>query len=340
MPLKTPRLDASATARASHLLQEEAPPMSKMTPQEMARQIGSGLLSFPVTPFSADYSFDEKTYRANMDWLCGYDVAGLFAAGGTGEFFSLTPAEVPEIVKAAVEETRGRVPVLAGTGYGTAIAREIAVGAERAGADGLLLLPPYLTQSEQEGLAAHVEAVCASVRIGVIVYNRDNAILQPDTLARLCERCENLVGYKDGIGDIELMTRVHARLGDRLTYVGGLPTAETFALPYLDMGVTTYSSAVFNFVPEFATRFYAAVRRRDHETIHAGLKDFILPLIAIRNRKKGYAVSIIKAGMKAIGRDSGPVRPPLTDLTEQEMAELASLVQGSAAIQSAQQAAE
>jgi 5-dehydro-4-deoxyglucarate dehydratase len=314
--------------------------MSKMTPQEMARTIGGGLLSFPVTPFKPDFSFDEATYRANMDWLCGHDVAGLFAAGGTGEFFSLTPAEVPQIVAVAVSETKGRVPVLAGTGYGTAIAREIAVQAEKAGADGLLLLPPYLTHSEQDGLAAHVQAVCASVKIGVIVYNRDNAILQPDTLARLCERCPNLVGYKDGIGDIELMQRVYSKMGDRLTYVGGLPTAETFALPYLDMGVTTYSSAVFNFVPEFATRFYAAVRRRDHEAIHSGLKDFILPLIAIRNRRKGYAVSIIKAGMKVIGRDSGPVRPPLTDLTDAEMAELAALVAMLPAAASTRQAAE
>jgi len=314
--------------------------MSKMTPKEMAGQIGGGLLSFPVTPFKADHSFDEATYRSNMDWLCGYDVAGLFSAGGTGEFFSLTPAEVPQVVAVAVDETKGRVPVLAGTGYGTAIAREIAIGVEKAGADGLLLLPPYLVHSEQEGLAAHVEAVCAATSLGVIVYNRDNAILQPDTLARLCDRCPNLVGYKDGIGDIELMTRVHSKLGDRLTYVGGLPTAETFALPYLDMGVTTYSSAVFNFVPEFATHFYAAVRRRDHQAIHAGLRDFILPLIAIRNRKKGYAVSMIKAGMKVIGRDSGPVRPPLTDLTEAEVAEVAALVARLPAIGSAQQAAE
>jgi 5-dehydro-4-deoxyglucarate dehydratase len=151
-------------------------------------------------------------------------------------------------------------------------------------------------------------------------------MLNEDTLARLCERCPNLVGYKDGVGDIELMTRVYSRMGDRLTYVGGLPTAETFALPYLDMGVTTYSSAVFNFVPEFATAFYAAVRRRDHAAIQAGLKNFILPLIAIRNRKKGYAVSMIKAGMKVIGRDSGPVRPPLTDLNEAEIAEIGALV--------------
>src|SRR3954471_7574384 len=259
--------------------------MSKMTPQEMAKAIGSGLLSFPVTPFKADFSFDETTYRANMDWLCSYDVAGLFAAGGTGEFFSLTAAEVPQVVKVAVEETKGRVPVLAGTGYGTAIAREIAIGAEKAGADGLLLLPPYLMHSEQAGLAAHVEAVCASTKLGVIVYNRDNAVLAEDTLARLCDKCPNLVGYKDGIGDIELMQRIRLRVGDRLVYVGGLPTAETFALPYLDMGVTTYSSAVFNFVPEFATSFYAAVRARDHARIDAGLREFILPLVAIRNRR-------------------------------------------------------
>jgi len=300
--------------------------MSSMTPQEMAQQIGGGLLSFPVTPFKADYSFDEARYRANLDWLCDYDVAGLFAAGGTGEFFSLTPIEVARVVRVAVEQTRGRVPVLAGTGYGTALAKDIAVAAEHAGADGLLLLPPYLVNSEPDGLAAHVEAVCAATRLGVIVYNRDNAMLNEDTLARLCDRCPNLVGYKDGVGDIELMMRVYTRLGDRLTYVGGLPTAETFALPYLDMGVTTYSSAVFNFVPEFATGFYAAVRRRDHAAIRAGLKNFILPLIAIRNRRKGYAVSIIKAGMKVIGRDSGPVRPPLTDLTKNELAELTALV--------------
>lgn len=299
---------------------------SGMAPKDMAKAIGAGLLSFPVTPFTASYAFDERRYRENLDWLSGFKIAGLFAAGGTGEFFSLTPAEVAKVVGVAVEQVGGRLPVIAGVGYGTAIARELAAAVERAGAEGILLLPPYLVHSEQEGLAAHVEAVCNSTKLGVMVYNRDNAMLSPDTLARLCERCPNLVGYKDGVGDIELMTRVYSKLGDRVVYLGGLPTAETFALPYLDMGVTTYSSAVFNFVPDFATRFYAAVRARDHAAINAGLESFILPLVALRNRKRGYAVSIIKAGMKVIGRDSGPVRPPLTDLTSEEMAELTSLV--------------
>ncbi|MCW5685987.1 MAG: 5-dehydro-4-deoxyglucarate dehydratase [Pseudolabrys sp.] len=297
-----------------------------MAPKEMAKSIGDGLLSFPVTPFKADYSFDETVYRSNLDWLCRYNVAGLFAAGGTGEFFSLTAAEVHQVVRAAVEEARGRVPVLAGAGYGTAMACDLAKSAERAGADGILLLPPYLMSPEQDGLSAHIEAVCHATKLGVIVYDRDNAVIHPDTLARLCDRLPNLVGYKDGIGSIELMTRVYSKLGDRLTYIGGLPTAETFALPYLDMGVTTYSSAVFNFVPEFSTKFYAAVRARNHHAVMRGLTDFILPLVEIRNRKRGYAVSIVKAGMRAIGRDSGPVRPPLTDLTPSETEELCALI--------------
>jgi 5-dehydro-4-deoxyglucarate dehydratase len=146
------------------------------------------------------------------------------------------------------------------------------------------------------------------------------------TLEQLCARCPNLIGFKDGVGDIELMTRIYARMGDRLTYIGGLPTAETFALPYLEMGVTTYSSAIFNFLPNFAQQFYTAVRARDRERVYAGLRDFVLPYIAIRNRRKGYAVSIVKAGMNAIGRPAGPVRSPLLDLSEQELAELKKLI--------------
>jgi 5-dehydro-4-deoxyglucarate dehydratase len=218
------------------------------------------------------------------------------------------------------------VPVIAGAGYGTAIAKELAVAAERAGADGILLLPTYLTETGADGIAAHVEAVCKSTRLGVIFYNRDRARLTEDALERVCDRCPNLVGFKDGVGDIEAMTRIYARMGDRLTYIGGLPTAETFALPYLELGVTTYSSAIFNFLPEWALAFYDAVRRHDHATVYAELQRFVLPYIGIRNRRPGYAVSIVKAGMRAIGRGAGSVRPPLTDLTDNERQELAALI--------------
>ena len=277
--------------------------MSRMTPAEMAATIGGGLLSFPVTHFDGAHQFVEKDYREHCGWMLEYELAGLFAAGGTGEFFSLTPAEVTAVVKAAVDETAGKTPVVAGCGYGTAIAVDLAKSAEANGADGVLLLPPYLMVPGQEGLAAHVEAVCKATKLGVIVYNRDNAVLNEDTLEKLCDRNPNLVGFKDGVGDIELMMKVYAR-----------------------MGVTTYSSAIFNFVPEFALDFYKAVRARDHATIMAGLRDFVLPYIALRNKGKGYAVSIVKAGMTAIGRTAGPVRLPLVNLSDAELAELSALI--------------
>ena len=275
--------------------------MSQISPQDMAQTLAKGLLSFPVTHFDKDFQFQEGPYREHCAWLLSFKrLTGLFAAGGTGEFFSLTPGEVTAVVEAAVKETKGQTPVIAGCGYGTAIAVEQAIAAEKAGADGLLLLPPYLMVPSQEGLMAHVEAVCKATKIGVIVYNRDNAKLNADSVARLCERNPNLVGFKDGVGDIELMMRVYTKVGDRLTYIGGLPTAETFALPYLEMGVTTYSSAIYNFMPEWALSFYDAVRAKDQAKVMKGLKEFVMPYIAIRDENRGYAVSIVKAGMTAI----------------------------------------
>ncbi|MGW8380498.1 5-dehydro-4-deoxyglucarate dehydratase [Streptomyces sp. ODS28] len=301
--------------------------MASLTPAELGRRLGSGLLSFPVTHFKDDdLSFDGPAYRENIARLSKHDVGGLFAAGGTGEFFSLTPAEVREVVAAAVRSAPEGTPIVAPAGYGTAMAAEFAAEAERAGADGVLLFPPYLTEASQEGLARHVEAVCRATSLGVVVYSRANAVYTDVTLARLAESCPNLIGYKDGAGDIDAMTRIHARLGDRLTYIGGLPTAETYALPYLELGVTTYSSAIFNFLPEFALAFYEAVRERRHEDVRRMLNGFVLPYTAIRARRPGYAVSIVKAGMTATGHHAGPVRPPLTDLTPEERGELGTLL--------------
>jgi 5-dehydro-4-deoxyglucarate dehydratase len=300
--------------------------MSKMSRPELAKRIGDGLLSFPVTHFTPQFELDEEPYREHIAWLLEHKPAALFAAGGTGEFFSLTEEEYRKVVSAAVTETAGQVPVIAGCGYGTAMAKQFARAAEAAGADGILLFPPYLVNADTDGLLAHAEVVCNATNLAVIFYNRDNAVVNENTLERLCERCPNLVGLKDGVGDIELMTRIYARIGSRLIYIGGLPTAETFALPYLEMGVTTYSSAIFNFLPRYAQKFYAAVRARDREQIFARLREFVLPYITIRNRRKGYAVSIVKAGMKAIERSAGPVRAPLVDLDATELDQLRKLI--------------
>ncbi len=300
--------------------------MTRFSPREMADALGKGLLAFPVTHFDEALAFDERPYRAHVQWMLSHQPAGLFAAGGTGEFFSLSPDEVETVARVTVEETAGRMPVLAGVGYGHALALDLVKRAERAGADGILLFPPYLIGSPQDGLAAHIEAVCKATELGVIVYSRDNAVLEAATIARLCERCPNLVGLKDGVGDIENMVRATTMIGDRLMYVGGLPTAETFALPYLTMGVATYSSALFNFLPEFGRAFFDAVRSNDLEAVRTGLREFVLPYIAIRNRGRGYAVSIVKAGAEIVGRPAGRVRPPLVDLDPRSREELAALI--------------
>ncbi|MGY1847182.1 MULTISPECIES: 5-dehydro-4-deoxyglucarate dehydratase [unclassified Blastococcus] len=300
--------------------------MTLLAPDALADRLKSGLLSFPVTHFDADLQFDEPRYRKHLAWQASFDVAGLFAAGGTGEGFSLTSAELDRVVRVAVDEVAGRVPVIAPATGGTAVSAAQARAAEAAGASGLLLFPPYLTEASQRGLVEHISAVCRSTDLGVIVYSRANAVLSDTTVAEVAERNPNLIGLKDGVGDIEQMTRTYARVGDRLIYIGGLPTAETFALPLLQLGVTTYSSALYNFLPEFALRFYAAVRAQDRGAVYGMLNDFVLPYTEIRDRAKGYAVSIVKAGLTAVGRDGGRVRPPLTDLTEAELAELTALV--------------
>src|ERR1035437_1992064 len=185
--------------------------MSKMSLEEFAKKIGAGLLSFPVTHFTDSYASKGGGSGGHIEGLLAHKPAGLFAAGGTGEFFSLTLDEFSTVVSAAVQQTNHRVPVVAGCGYGTAMAKKFAQAGEAAGADGLLLLPPYLLNAEPAGLVAHVDAVCAATKLGVIFYNRDNAILNDVWLERLCSRCPNLIGFKDGYGDADLMTRIYAR---------------------------------------------------------------------------------------------------------------------------------
>ncbi len=297
-----------------------------MQPQELKTIMGSGLLSFPLTDFDSDGNFNARGYAERLEWLAPYGASALFAAGGTGEFFSLTAEEYPVIIETAVQTCRGKVPIIAGAGGPTRFAIQCAQAAEKAGAHGILLLPHYLTEAGQEGLAAHVEAVCKSVKFGVIVYNRGQSRFTPETLARLAERNANLVGFKDGVGDIELMNSIYMKMGDRFAYLGGLPTAEVYAAAYKALGTPVYSSAVFNFIPKTAMDFYHAVANDDQATQHRLLREFFMPYLELRNRMPGYAVSIVKAGAKIVGHDAGPVRAPLTDLKAGEMDALKALI--------------
>ena len=297
-----------------------------MTPQELKSVLQAGLLSFPLTDFDASLRFAPAPYAERLEWLQPYGASVLFAAGGTGEFFSLEPGEFADVIRVALDTCRGRTPIVAGAGGGTTLAIKYAQEAERLGAQGILLLPHYLTEGSQAGLVAHVEAVCRSVAIGVIVYNRGACRLTPASLQALAQRCPNLIGFKDGVGDIEKFVAVRQTLGERFAYLGGLPTAEVFAGAYKAMGCPVYSSAVFNFAPRTAMTFYTAHAAGDAATCDALIRDFFLPYIALRNRGEGYAVSIVKAGATIVGHSAGPVRPPLSDLQPDEFEQLRALV--------------
>ncbi|QIJ61986.1 5-dehydro-4-deoxyglucarate dehydratase [Streptomyces sp. JB150] len=292
--------------------------------------VPSGPLFFPVTAFGPDGGVDLDVYRAHVRRGVEAGAAAVFACCGTGEFHALTPEEFQRCVRAAVEESAGRVPVVAGAGYGTALAVRYARLAEEAGADGLLAMPPYLVVAGQEGLLRHYRELAAATALPVIVYQRDNVVLTPETAVELA-RTDGVVGLKDGLGDLDLMQRIVSAVrteapGDFL-YFNGLPTAEQTQLAYRGIGVTLYSSAVFCFVPELALAFHQALRTGDDTTAHRLLDGFYRPFVELRAQGRGYAVALVKAGVRLRGLDVGEVRPPLNEPGENHVKQLAQLIE-------------
>jgi 5-dehydro-4-deoxyglucarate dehydratase len=309
---------------------------------DLAHRLGipSGPLFFPVTAYGPDGSVDLAVYRAHVRRGVDAGAAAVFACCGTGEFHALTPEEFEDCVRAAVEETAGRVPVVAGAGYGTALAVRYARLAEAAGADGLLAMPPYLVVAAQEGLLRHYREVAAATTLPVIVYQRDNAVFTPETVVELA-RSEGIIGLKDGLGDLDLMQRIVSAvrtegLGDFL-YFNGLPTAEQTQLAYQAIGVPLYSSAVFCFAPEIALAFHRALSDGDRATADRLLDGFYRPFVELRARGRGYAVSLVKAGVRMRGLDVGEVRPPLHEPDGDHVKQLAEIIErGYALLEEAQ----
>jgi 5-dehydro-4-deoxyglucarate dehydratase len=288
-------------------------------------RIADGIMAFPATPFHPDLSFNEEGYESHVAFLTQHSPTALVAAGGAGELFSLSMAEHERVVRATVRAANG-VPVIGGAGYGTPMACEMAQAVERAGGDAILLLPPYLIRSEQEGLFRHIRTVCDSTSLAVIPYSRDNAVIHPMTMVRLAEACPNVIALKDGTGDISGVNVIRGHIGNRLAIVNGAPTAEVFAPQFQDAGVLSYSSAVFTFLPLVATQYFRALRAGDRALVETMLEEFYAPIVALRDRKRGFSVSIVKAGLKVVGASAGPVRPPLVDFDVEEEAMLAALI--------------
>jgi 5-dehydro-4-deoxyglucarate dehydratase len=300
--------------------------------------LSRGILAFPATPFNAAGDLDSEALERHVAAIAAHRPIALVPAGAAGELFSIDVAEHDRVVSATVRAAHG-VPVIAGIGGGLALARQQARNAERAGADGVLLLPPYLTNAEQQGLAAYARTVAAASGLPLIVYSRGNGVFRPDTLLRLADSCPNLIGVKDGTGDLDLVLETQHRTAGRLLLINGAPTAEMLAAQTFAIGVTAYSSAVFAFAPAIAQAFYDAVAAGDQRRQHALLEGFYLPYSAIRRRRAGNAGAIIKAGLKVTGQPMGPVRPPLLDLDDRDCAELLALIDAGTAIAAAARAA-
>lgn len=298
----------------------------------LAARLGvpSGPLFFPVTAYAPDGAVDLDTYRLHVRRGVEAGAAAVFACCGTGEFHALTPEEFELCVSAAVEAADGRVPVVAGTGYGTALAVRYARLAGRAGADGLLAMPPYLVRAGQEGLLRHYREVAAATSLPLIVYQRDNAVLTPKAVVELA-RTEGIIGLKDGLGDLDLMQRTLSavRAGGRgdFLYFNGLPTAELTQSAYRGIGITLYSSAVFCFAPEIAVACHTAFRTGDTDTVNRLIDGFYRPFVELRDKGLGYAVSLVKAGVRMRGLDVGEVRPPLHEPAGDHVKQLARLIE-------------
>jgi 5-dehydro-4-deoxyglucarate dehydratase len=291
-----------------------------------------GLLSFPLTPFTEADAVDLAMFAEHVEAQIAAGPAALFVACGTGEFTALDQTEYAAVVGTAVLVAGGRVPVYAGVGGGPRMARDSAERAAEAGADGLLLLPPYLVGSTPAGVVAHVRYVAAGTELPVVVYQRANAILDPAAAVSLLD-VPNVVGIKDGRGDVDEMLRLvtairasgHPR-AEEFGFLNGLPTAELSAVAYAAIGVDSYSSASLCFVPDIATAFHRAMAEGDTAAMRTLLAEFYLPFVALRDQVPGYAVSLIKAGARLAGLAMGPVRPPLVEPSAAHVDALAEII--------------
>lgn len=281
-----------------------------------------GAIAFPVTPFGSDLSLDLDGFRRNLRAMLEHPFAAIVAAGGTGELYSLTPAEHLDVVRLTVEESRGRIPVIAGTGYNTALGAQLATQAANAGASGVLVFPPYYPAADEDGLFDYYRIIAEATPLGMLIYSRD--WFHPD--APLVERLASLptlVAWKDGQGDIRRLQVLRQQIGDRLCWVGG--AGDDMVPAYYSMGIRVFTSSVANVAPAMAVDLHVAASAGDTETLSRLMKEYVIPLYALRSRRRGYEVTVVKELMTRLGLTAGAVRPPLPQLREADKAAVAKL---------------
>ena len=283
-----------------------------------------GVIAFPISPFKRDLSLDIDGLRQNLEKLLEHPVCAVVAAGGTGEIYSLTPAEHLQVIQTTVEVARGRVPVIAGVGFGQQLAIDLARAAAAAGSDGILVFPPYYPQADDEGMLAYYRSIGEATRLGMLIYSRDWANFGPAMVERL-STIPSLVAWKDGQGDIRRFQTIINRVGDRLYWIGG--AGDDMVPAYYSIGVRTYTSSIATVAPRLSLKLHELAAGGCHDKLERLMHRCVIPLYAMRARRKGYEVSTMKALMDIAGFCGGPVRPPLVDVSADEQAELAGILE-------------
>jgi 5-dehydro-4-deoxyglucarate dehydratase len=287
------------------------------------------VLAFPITPFSPTGEVDRAAVGTNASWLSASGVRAIVAPSGTGEFFGLSPDEAVVVTEGTVRAAAGRVPVVAGVGVGPRVAADFARRAEDAGAEAILVLPPYYSRPEPAALVGYYEAVAGATSLPLIPYQRDAAILTPILLDELLRRVPSVVAFKDGSGDIRLFQRlrehVRERWGeDRLVWLAG--AGDDLAGPYYAAGADGFSSSLACFWPEAALELERLARNGDFGRLRSYQSQVVRPFYELRQRRPGFEVAVMKAAMELLGHPAGPVRPPLANLGPGEREELAAIL--------------
>ena len=283
----------------------------------------SGVIAFPITPFKDDLSLDLPGLHQNLNKLLEYPISAVVPAGGTGEMYSLTPAEYLRVIELTALAVEDRVPVIAGVGFGQRLGVEMAQAAEKAGAGGLLVFPPYYPQADDEGLIEYYRSIAQAVRLGLIIYSRDWASFSPEMVERLTV-IPNLVAWKDGQGDIRQLQSMMHRVGERLHWIGG--AGDDLIGAYYSTGIRTFSSSIATVAPALSLKLHELATADDSEALAELLETCVIPLYALRSRRRGYEVSAMKALVDLVGLNGGPVRPPLVNVTAQEIDELRTIL--------------
>ena len=285
----------------------------------MAIFTGSGVAI--VTPFRADGSINYNKLEEIIDFHCNNGTDSIVICGTTGESATMTEAEHVECIKKAVEFTKGRIPVVAGTGSNcTKTAIELSTEAVEAGADGLLIVTPYYNKCTQQGLIQHYTAIAKEAKAPIIMYSvgsRTGVNIAPETVATLVKNVDNIVGIKEASGNISQVAKIMNLTDGKIDLYSG---NDDQIVPLMSLGGIGVISVLANVAPKETHDICAKYLAGDVKgSMELQLK--AIPLIdALFSEVNPIPV---KKAMQLIGYEVGPLRMPLTELTEGNTEKLA-----------------